>query len=353
VSEQFPCARCGSHLEYEPGTTALKCVNCGFEQPIRRSGERVEESDLGTAIASFAEQPTLEVITVRCGSCGAESSLPPNVDASRCPFCGTAVVALQSSKKALKPRSLLPFKFSRDRALARFRAWVSSLWFAPSRLKTDAGAGRLDGVYIPHWTFYADTSSSYRGERGDDHTEMETYQTDDGQTLTRTVTRTRWQAVSGNVSSHFDDVLVLASQSLPENQARDLAPWDLQNLVPYDDGFVSGFRVESYQIDIAAGFSRAQGLMAEEIVDVVRKDIGGDHQRVHSVETSYSSTTFKYILLPVWISSYRYGDRIFRFLVNGRTGEVQGERPWSWLKVGLAVAGAALLLALIAWLMSR
>jgi hypothetical protein len=73
---------------------------------------------------------------------------------------------------------------------------------------------------------------------------------------------------------------------------------------------------------------------------LIRRDIGGDHQRVHSTDTQYDNITFKHILLPIWLSAYMYSTRTYRFLVNARTGEIQGERPWSWVKISLDVAAA-------------
>jgi hypothetical protein len=139
------------------------------------------------------------------------------------------------------------------------------------------------------------------------------------------------------VGNTFDDVLVLASRSLPPKHAHALEPWDLRSLVPYRDEYLSGFAAESYQVDLAQGFEAAKAIMAEHIANTIRADIGGDHQRIHSVQTRYRDVTFKHILLPVWISAYRYHQRVFRFLVNARTGEVQGERPWSAVKITLLV----------------
>ena len=67
-------------------------------------------------------------------------------------------------------------------------------------------------------------------------------------------------------------------------------------------------------------------------------DERGDVQRVGQVDTEFSAETFKHILLPVWMAAYRYGGKSYRFLVNGQTGEVQGERPWSVWKIAFAVA---------------
>lgn len=263
--------------------------------------------------------------------------------ADRCPFCGTALVAEALSKKAIRPRALLPFKVAGQDAGTRFRQWVNGLWFAPNRLRREAAAGRIEGVYLPFWTFDCSTRTSYRGRRGDDYTEYAT----DSNGRRRTVTRTRWTHLSGEVRCSFDDLLVPASGSLPESQLVGLAPWDLDQLVPYADSYLSGFRTESYAVDLAAGFSGARARIESVIRSRVLQDIGGDRQAIDSSSTSCAAITFKHVLLPAWISSYRYAGKLYRFVVNGRTGSVQGERPWSWIKIAAAVLAALLVLAVI------
>jgi len=203
-------------------------------------------------------------------------------------------------------------------------------------------------MYVPYWTYDSDTTSFYRGQRGEHYWETQHYTTrQNGKTVhkTRRVRKTRWYPASGTVWGSFDDVLVLASNSLPRKYTEKLEPWDLHNLVPYKDEYLSGFRAESYHVDLADGFEYARGIMDVQIRRLVRRDIGGDEQRISSVRTQYDRITFKHILLPIWISAYRYKNTTYRFLVNGRTGEVQGERPWSWVKIMLLVIG---LLALVA-----
>jgi hypothetical protein len=119
----------------------------------------------------------------------------------------------------------------------------------------------------------------------------------------------------------------------------------LQNLVPYRDEYLSGFVAESYQIDLPEGFEIARSIMDGTIRQLVTRDIGGDEQRISSVNTSYDNITYKHTLLPLWISAYRYQERIYRFLVNARTGEVQGERPYSVVKIVLLIL--AILLVII------
>ena len=136
-------------------------------------------------------------------------------------------------------------------------------------------------------------------------------------------------------------MLVVGSASLPRDLAEALEPWDLGNLVGYADHYLSGFLAERYQVDVRKGWVRAQERMEVVIRRDVERDIGGDHQRIHKLDTDHRDITFKHILLPMWICSYRYREKIYRFLVNARTGEVQGQRPWSWIKITLTAISVA------------
>ncbi len=349
----FPCKRCGAEVDFLPGTASLRCAHCGFENPIPDPGAGVAELDFEGALARLESiGESHERITVKCTSCGAETTLAENLTAAECPFCGSNIVATGEARTLIRPEALLPFKVAREEALAAFRSWISSRWFAPGALRRIAGAdGSLAGMYVPYWTYDCDTTTSYRGERGDDYWETEHYTaTENGKTVhkTRQVRKTRWTTVRGTVRDSFDDLLVLASRSLPPKKAEKLEPWDLKALVPYRDEYLSGFRAESYQVDLKQGFSAAREMMDGEIRKSVCRDIGGDHQRIHSLDVRYRDITYKHVLLPVWMSAYRCQDKVYHFLVNARTGEVQGERPWSAAKVLLLVLAIAAVIAAIA-----
>ena len=124
-------------------------------------------------------------------------------------------------------------------------------------------------------------------------------------------------------------------------------------VVPYRDEYLSGFAAETYQVDLVQGFEVAKAIMDDHIRATIRADIGGDHQRISSVDTRYRDVTFKHLLLPVWISAYRYHQRVFRFLVNARTGEVQGERPWSAFKIAMVVIAILIAVAVAVFLTQR
>lgn len=349
---RFPCQQCGARLEFAPGTETLACPYCGHTQAVPAVAAEVEELDFRAALERYAgEQPVIEAREVQCDVCGALFQFDAGINADHCPYCGAHHLTPGGSTRRIKPWGLLPFRVSRGQAVESYKTWTRTRWFAPNRFKREAQReDRMIGVYVPHWTYDSDTTSHYRGERGDDYWVTESYTAYvNGRPVRRTrqVRKTRWRPVSGTVRLRFDDVLVVAGESLPRAYVERLEPWDLKALVPYADEYLSGFRAECYTVTLEQGFVRAQSIMDAAIRRAICADIGGDHQRIHAVDTRHANVTFKHILLPVWLSAYRYRGKVYRFVVNARTGEVQGERPYSVVKIALAALAAAGVVALI------
>ena len=353
--KQIKCKDCGAVLTFEPGTENLKCQYCGAENKIEASIDNAfKEVDFFSFLENtIGSSEKIDITNVKCAFCGATTTLKPNITADDCPYCGHAlVVSNGTTSKIIKPQGVLPFAIKKEDALQRYREWVKSLWFAPNDLKKYADTtDKLVGIYMPYFTFDSNTFNKYLGARGDYYYTTESY-TDvvDGKSVTKTrqVRHTRWTTVSGKLDVNFDDMLVPASQSLPLKYIELLEPWDLKSLVDYNDSYLSGFKAESYQLELKDAFEYAKDKMKTEINKQVRMVIGGDEQRVDDLNTNYSDVSFKYILLPLWISAFQYNNKPFRFLINARTGEVQGERPYSVIKiVSLAILVLVILLLII------
>lgn len=357
---RWPCAQCGAQLRYAPGQTSLTCDHCGHEQaittqPPQSRARALQELDLARGLRDdLPKGEMVEVRTTSCPSCGALVEVEGATHATECPFCATPVVLDTGTHRLIKPQAVVPFALTEAQARAAMITWLGGLWFAPNTLLEYARKGRaMNGIYVPYWTFDADTASDYTGQRGEHYWETEHYTvTVDGKPehRTRQVRHTRWHSASGHVTRDFDDVLVIASHALPNALADALEPWDRGALTPYTPEFLAGFQAEGYTVALADGHGTARSRMAQVIDSDVRRDIGGDEQRVSSVDTSWSEETFKHILLPVWMAAYKYNGKSYRFLVNGQTGEVQGERPWSIWKIGIAVVVAAAAIAAAVYL---
>lgn len=348
---RFPCSDCGSDMRFAPNEGKMVCDHCGNETPINvedgpwGGGEELVENDFEAALRGQSDDVEIEETRVSsCPSCGAQVQFDGAAHSQDCPFCATPVVTDTGTHRHIKPKGLIPFQLTEREAHKAMNDWLNGLWFAPGGLKEYARQGRtLDGIYVPYWTYDADTKTSYRGQRGTAY--YVTTRGADGKP--RQERRIRWTSARGRVSRFFDDILVLASKSLPKSYTDALAPWDLGALAEYKPEFLSGFRAEGYTIELEDGMVEARQIIDAQIRRDIRRDIGGDAQKIDSMSTQVEDVTFKHVLLPIWIAAYKYRAKSYRFVVNAQTGKVQGERPYSWGKIALAVLGAIVVTAAV------
>jgi len=355
IDQSMKCAGCGALLHFAPGTHSLKCDYCGVSNEIQ-SDESLEVTSVDyetfiTNIDSAKQSDSLKV--VNCNNCGSQTILDEFVTSDKCPFCTAPLVLnLASGQQYVPPHYILPFKVTQQQGIAFFNKWLKSLWWAPNDLakKVRASESILKGVYLPNWAYDTDTITAYTGERGDYYYTTETYtETVNGQTETKTrqVRHTSWSDASGTVFVGFEDLLVPASKSLPEDTLNKLGPWKFSMLVKFDERYMSGFRSETYQLTPQQGLVKAIEQTVEEIRDKIRSDIGGDEQRIDNTDTQYNNKAIKYLMLPVWVSAYNYNNKIYQFTINASTGEVIGQRPLSAIKIILAILLAIAVIIII------
>ncbi|WP_316751650.1 zinc finger domain-containing protein [Pedobacter gandavensis] len=350
------CNGCGALLYFTPGSKNLKCDHCGQSNAI-------ETNQSYTTIKSFDYELFIDRINqhkitddkkvVNCSNCGSQTVLSSFTSSDKCSFCtAPLVLSPQAGQQYLPPHYILPFEINQQQAILYFQKWLKGLWWAPNDLakKVSASASNLQGIYLPHWTYDTDTITGYDGRRGDYYYTTEEYTvTENNKTETRTrqVRHTRWSAVSGKVDCKFRDLIVSASNSLPTETLKDLAPWNFKLLVKFDERYMSGFRSETYQTDPQQGLLMAFKQTQDKIRSEIEHDIGGDEQEVGNTTTEYLNKAIKYIMLPVWVSAYDYHNKIYQFTVNASTGEVIGKRPLSWIKIVLFVFMILILITIV------
>lgn len=347
---RFPCTDCGGILTYAVGTNEMECNYCGKRNTINIADTIIEEIDLPKGLDRLEKTRRLGSTEgrLKCPNCAAQFNLEKHLHASDCPFCGTTVVTSTGDIQEFSPQALLPFSITAEEARKAYSKWIRGRWFAPSKLKDYAREEHpLNGVYIPYWTYDSDTKTSYSGQRGDVYyvRRMVTV-VENGRSVRRSrmVPKIRWTPVQGHTDRHFDDVLIGATRTLPRKITDWLEPWDLENLIPYTEDYLSGFQSEVYQVALDEGFGFAQRAMAQIIRGDVCRAIGGDQQRIQRLHTNHSDTTFKHVLLPLWTAAFRFRGKTYRFVVNGRNGKTRGERPYSIVKIAIAGVCAAGLL---------
>lgn len=313
-------------MEFDPASRQLQCAYCGSTKALPK-GDKVEEIPFDEFARRDLEVARLSAtaVEVTCASCGATVEFEPVETATRCPFCAAAIVAQPKAPDPLiAPAGLLPFGFAHSQASEKIHGWIRGLWFAPNDVKQLARVDGVSGVYLPYWTFDTKVRTVYRGERG----------ATSGSGKSRT---TSWRSVEGEIRVAFDDRLSPASTAVPRHKLHELEPWPLQQLKPYDPGYLAGFRAQRYQVPLPDAWALAKQELQGELERLCKQDIGGDEQRVLGMASQYADVTFKHVLLPVWIGAYRYGGKVYQVLVNAQTGEVDGARPWSVWKILLLI----------------
>ena len=351
------CDTCGAPVRFDPAHGDLRCRHCRGQTAIEAAGGPPAELDYEAVVgADRSTAPLVEAVRMQCADCGAPSDYPANTLAATCPYCRTPFVGAPWSSRPLTPGALVPLSITEDQARANTKAWLGSRWFAPRHLDKVA-TGALRSGYTPAWVFSMATVAAYTGQRGDNYLDTETYTTTDSNgnttTQTRTVTKIRWSSASGTVDLRFRDVLAFAGTDPLSRFGEELEPWALDGLQPYRDDLLRGTTAQVYTAPPAAGLGRARERTTDAVEDAIRDDIGGDHQRIDDVDRRDHDVAFRYVLLPGWEATYQHRGDTFQVAVNGRTGEVDGTRPYSKIKIAMAVAAVIALIALIAFFVIR
>ena len=353
AQQKYSCPACGAEAVWNPGKQALICPFCGTVSPAKLDTDtgKIAEHDLVAALRGMGNDQRgwqVEKRYVKCQSCQAISVLDPARQAQRCEFCGSAqLVPYEQSKESFRPESLLPFKVGEDRARDGIRAWYSRLWLAPNALKRRALTDTVKGIYLPYWTFDAKVEATWTAEAGHYYYTTETYTDGSGRLQSRQVQHVRWEPAAGSLTHLFDDDLVCASVGVHPELLRGIEPFPTAELKPYDAGYVAGWVVERYQIDLIAAAKAARDAMDAQLRQMCAAQVPGDTYRNLEVHANYSAQTFKHILAPVWLLTYNFGSKAYQAAMNGFTGAIKGEYPKSWVKVTVLVV-AIIILVLIA-----
>ncbi len=347
------CPACGAEANWNPAKQALVCPYCGAVSPAKLAadGSVIEEHDLASALRNLpAERKGWDAgrVAVQCQACKAISLFDPTRVAQNCEFCGSPQVVPQTAARSpIVPESLLPFKVAESTVRESLRRWYGSLWFAPNKLKKAALTDQVHGIYIPYWTFDAQVSATWTADAGHYY-----YENEIRNGKTERVQKVRWVPASGALDHFFDDVPVPATRGTQIDLLKKIEPYPTASLVPYDPGYVSGWVVEQYQIDLVAAADNARKDMDRQLEKLCAGEIPGDTYRNLRVQADYSGQTWKHILVPLWLVSYTYGARIFQVLVNGFTGTIAGSRPWSAWKIFFAAVAVLIAILIFASLKS-
>jgi len=338
------CPNCGATVIYDPETRGILCEYCGYKKalPPPDREESIVEIDFMSAETRQSFDWGAKKKSIVCSNCGGESIYDVLETAGICPFCGSTSVMPASTTDSIAPGGVCPFEIPLNKAGGLFSKWLKGRLFTPSAAKKQAKPDAFKGVYLPYWTFDSMTTSPFSGKAGFDRRVKR------GDNY---VTETTWRNVSGVYQEFIDDQLVVASSRHEHSGVKKAEPFDFSRMVPYRPELVAGFIAERYSVGLKEGWSKAQEMIRNQLRSNIEGYIRGNWHadRAGSVQfsTQFDRITYKYILIPVWISSFKYKGKDYQFVVNGQTGKVGGKAPISALRVTIAILIAIAILALI------
>lgn len=352
--DKYPCAACGAQAEWNPSKQLLVCTFCGTSAPFSvddKTGALVEH-DLVKALREIpdAERGWLEAKrTVQCQSCKAVSVFEAGRVGQNCDFCGSpSLLDYQEIRAPIRPQGILPFKIDTGHVRDQIRRWFGSKWLAPSDLKSRGMVDRVNGIYIPYWTFDAEVHCPWEADAGHYYYTTEQYRDNQGHTQTRRVRHVRWEPASGEIQHFFDDVPVPGTHGVHTDLLRQVEPFATKELVGYETAYVSGFVVEHYQVVLFDAAEHSRQAMHNQLMQLCAAEVPGDTHRNLQIHPSYSGQTFKHVLVPIWMLSYNYGAKAYQVIVNGYSGKMAGEYPKSVWKIVLLVVIALVIVLVLA-----
>lgn len=341
----YYCDMCGSVLEFDPKAQALKCPNCSTTMGIDNHKEDViEHSFTVGAVKTYTVQEKTST-TMACSGCGAPIEVESDATATFCPYCGSSYVIAEKQEAAIIPDGVIPFKIDKKDANERFGVWIKKRHFAPSSLKQLYRQGKVQGRYIPFWTFDASCQATYTGMGG--KRRKETYKDKDGKTQTRTVVD--WYPTSGKVSHFFDDVLISGTSNFQSYLVNGMDSYNLKDVASYSPKYFSGYLSECYTIDLETAHKTAASEMDSHMRSLAGSDIRKtyDESKDVRINAKYDKETYKHIMAPLYTTSFMFKDKNYTVLINGQTGAIKGEYPKSPLKIALFILAIIALLVLL------
>lgn len=329
-NDNYSCPNCNAQLSYIPEKMSLHCEYCGYEEKL--IGESSNLENVFNLLEIEDNSWKDEVKVVRCENCGAENVISVYDIASECPFCGSSQIVQIDELPGKKPDRVIAFRISSDNSRELFSKWIKRKLYVPKKVKKDIPSIKINGVYLPCWTYDANSISEYKGRLGKRYTVT----VGSGKNR-RTETRIRWFYIKGTEFVDFDDVITNAGNKINASELSSIEPFNTNESFVYEQKFLAGFSAEHYKINVQAGWKNVQPRMKNYIKTRILSHYHYDVVGYLNFEPVYKNITYKYVLLPIWIGAYSYNKKDFRFIVNGENGKITGKYPISAPKVIVTV----------------
>lgn len=334
------CRGCGGNLVFSPEKQDLQCTKCGRHEGLAKiKGHSKHDYLQSNPEADLNWQA--EGGTYRCKSCGCEVTLTGSEITKTCPYCGSGYVAEIQTLAGLKPDQIIPFAFSKNEALQIFKKGVKKKHFVPSAFKKNLPESKINGLYIPCFSFDADMNATYRGMLEEDYTTRDK----DGNMKTQT----RSFPIAGNFNANMRDIVVEAGKNMSQDVLQTILPYDHNKACEFDAGYLRGYFVEHYSDSLEESHEQAKNVMSSDARKEILSKYHYDRVTWFELNPYYSNEKYAYKFVPVYKFEYTYKNKKYITSMNGQTGQFQNNLPKSgWKIFGLVLGILAMITGIIA-----
>lgn len=335
---EFKCPQCGAVTKYSIKQASLVCEHCGYQEQLKAEvvGKEAEQFEFSLDNLALAAHGWGEARKdLRCLSCGAEITIPIDSIAATCAFCGSNnVIQQEANQERLRPKYLIPFKVDNQQCKTIAREWLGKSWMVPKALKS-ASLDAFTAIYLPYWTFHANTNAAWRAEVG--HRTTERYY-DASSKSWKTRTKIVWRWESGNANLTINDLLIAGTERVSAHHLQNVDQFNLADIVVYDPAFLAGLQAKGYDRPLEPAWELAREVMREQTKTACINQASTSMVRNFSMKMDFSDESWRYLLLPVYLAAYQFQNKTYHAILNGQTGTISGQRPVDWKKVWLVIA---------------
>ena len=352
------CPACRAKLPFNPVTQKWDCEYCGNSYTLEQleEFESKEKEKAKNQNESKKSENDIQADLYECPNCGAKVITDENTTATFCVYCGSTSIIKNKLEGEFKPVSIIPFKKTKEDAIAAFKEFKKGKLFTPKDFSEEKNIKKITGVYIPFWVYDCDASGGIDVDaKNVSHWSSGDYD----------YTKTDIYEVRRAGSMSYEKVPVDGSTKFDDDTMDSIEPFIYQDLKDFNMSYLSGFLSEKYDVNKDEALSRAHDRILKSTIAEFESTIHG-YTSTNVTGSHIDITTKKsdYILLPVWMLNIKYNDKMHLFAMNGQTGKMVGNIPIDkkkrflyWLLVFLGInvgfGAFALIYKLITWLSGK
>ena len=364
----YKCPACTGPLHFVGASGKLECDYCGAQYEVadieamyaEKEAKAVEAGEKAEAKAEQRRQEMADMEAAgwdtsglnsdwgaeaegmkaySCPSCGAELICDATTAATSCPYCGNPTVVPGQFSGALKPDFVIPFKLSKEDAVAALKNHYKGKPFLPRAFTNGNHIEEIKGVYVPFWMFDGKAMGDARYEATRSHS----YTSGDYE-----ITKTEHFDIYRAGSVTFEKVPVDASSKMPDDHMDSIEPYDYKGLKSFSTAYLPGFLADKYDVSVEESRERADQRCEGTLEAALRGSVKGyDTCTRLTGSTDLARGKVHYALMPVWMLNTKWQGKDFLFAMNGQTGKLVGDLPVSWGKFWGMFAGITALLSIV------